>query len=78
MEMLPEVEEAVYGMDRGTKRIVRATFPLHHPMGQMRGRQRLIEVELVDCKPMCYPPVVDEDVLVGTKSKRIMGESDAA
>jgi hypothetical protein len=78
MEMLPEIEEAVYGMDRGTKRIVRATFPLHHPMGQMRGRQRLIEVELVDCKPMSYPPVVDEDVLVGTKSKRIMGESDAA
>lgn len=78
LALLPEVEEAAYELERGGRKIVRATFPIHHPIPQMRGRKRLIEVQLVDVKRFTYPPVVEEDLLVGTKSGRIMESDDAA
>ncbi len=68
--MLPEIEEAIYGLTRGEKRIVKTTFPIHSPVGFLRGRQRLIEVSLLDCKPFGYPPVVSEDLIVLPKSER--------
>lgn len=69
LALLPEVEEAVYGLERGQRCIVRAHFPPHHPVPQLRGRIRLIEVTLVDCKSFSLPPVVEDDMLVGVKSK---------
>lgn len=78
LALLPEVEEAVYELERGDRKIVRATFPIHHPIGAMRGRKRLIEVTLVDVKKFDYPPVVEGDLLVGTRSGRIMESDDAA
>jgi hypothetical protein len=58
-------------MDRGTKQIVRCHFPISHPLAPLRGRTRLIEISLIDAKPFSVSPVLEDDLLVGTKSKRV-------
>ena len=68
--MLPEVEEVVRGLQRGEKQIAKVNFPISSPVGFLRGRQRLIEISLLDVKPMCYPPVVEQDLVVLPKSER--------
>ncbi len=59
---LPELEQAILGMTRGSTAIVKVHFPIHYPLPYLRGRVRLIEVMLIDCKPNGYPPVVEEDM----------------
>jgi hypothetical protein len=71
LALAPEIEEAIYTMDRGSKQIVRCHFPISHPLPPLRGRTRLIEVSLIDCKKFGLPPVLEDDLLVGTKSKRV-------
>ena len=66
--VLPEIEEAIYGLTRGQTATVSVHFPVHYPIPQLRGRTRLIEVFLVDCKPFGHPPVVEEELFVGPKS----------
>lgn len=66
--LLPQLEEAVYNLKRGEKTIVKCVFPQHSAVGYLRGRQRLIEVTLLDVKPFGYPPVVEQDLQVGPKS----------
>ena len=66
--VLPEIEEAIYGLTRGQTATVSVHFPVHYPVPQLRGRTRLIEVFLVDCKPFGHPPVVEEELFVGPKS----------
>lgn len=66
--LLPQIEEAVYELKRGEKKIVKVSFPISSPVGFLRGRQRLIEVSLLDVKPFGYPPVVEDDLLVGPNS----------
>jgi hypothetical protein len=68
--VLPDIEEALHDLKRGEKRIVKTRFPIHSEVGFLRGRQRLIQVELIDCKPFGYPPVVEEDLNVLPKSER--------
>lgn len=63
--LMPELEAAVLNLKRGEKRIVRIHPPIHYPLPYYRGRVRLIEVTLLDCKPNGYPPVVDEEVAHG-------------
>lgn len=70
IKLLPEIEEAIYGLTRGSKTVVRAHFPLNFPMPYLRGRTRLIEVSLLDCKANGYPPVVENDLRVGANSGR--------
>lgn len=66
--MLPELEEAVATMQRGETRIVSVGFPVHHPIPFLRGKTRLIEAWLVDCKANQFPPVVEEELWVGPTS----------
>lgn len=66
--LLPQIEEAVYELKRSEKKIVKVSFPISSPVGFLRGRQRLIEVSLLDVKPFGYSPVVEDDLLVGPKS----------
>lgn len=66
--MLPELEEAIHNLKRGEKTIAKTNFPISSPVGYLRGRQRLIEVTLLDCKPHGYPPVVEDDLNVGKNS----------
>lgn len=71
LALAPEIEEAVYNITRGERQIVRAHFPISHPFPPLRGRSRLIEVTVLDVKKFSLPPVVEDDLLVGTKAKRI-------
>lgn len=68
--MVPELEEAVYGLARGQTAIISATFPMHHPIAYFRGRKRLIELTLCDVKRHGFPPVVEDELKVGPRSGR--------
>lgn len=68
--LMPELEEAVYSLERGQTRIVPVHFPVHHPQPYFRGRRRLIRLTLVDVKPLQYPPVLDAELYVGPRSGR--------
>lgn len=63
--MLPELEEAIYGLTRGQTVTVRANCPVSHPIGYFRGRARLFRLTLVDCKPFGHPPVLERELFVG-------------
>lgn len=60
--MLPELEAAILGLTRGQEVIVPVHVPIHYPAPYLRGRRRLIRVQLIDTKPMCYPPVLEQDL----------------
>lgn len=68
--MLPEIEERVLSMKRGEKEIIKASFPASHPVPFLRGRKRLIEISLFDCKANSHPPVVEDDLNILPKSGR--------
>lgn len=68
VKLIPEIEEAVYTLERGKKTILRAHFPIHYPLPLLRGRTRLIEVTLLDVKRFGFPPVVEDDLHVGPNS----------
>lgn len=70
--LAPELEEAVYGLTRGQVTIVPTHFPLHAKVGYFRGRRRLIRVTLIDAKPFCYAPVLEDELWVGPKSGRYL------
>lgn len=69
--LMAELEEATYNLSRGETQIVPVHFPIHHPIQYFRGRRRLIRLTLVDCKPLCWPPVLDAELFVGPKSGRV-------
>jgi hypothetical protein len=60
----PELEDAVLSMERGEVRVVPVHFGLDYPFGEYRGQRRLIECTLIDHKPMGYPPVVEDELIV--------------
>lgn len=60
--ILPKLEDAILGLTRGQEVIVPVHCPIHYPLPYLRGRRRLIRVQLVDCKPMTYPPVLEDDL----------------
>lgn len=59
--LLPQLETALGGLSRGQSAVVRMDFPIHWPVAVLRGRSRLIEVTLIDAKPNCHPPILEED-----------------
>lgn len=69
--IMPELEEAVYGMSRGDTKIIPVHMPLSHPVGYFRGRRRLIRVTLVDTKPFCAPPVLESELHISPRSRAI-------
>lgn len=62
LALLPELEAAILGMERGQTTMVRAHFPVHYPIPFLRGRARLIEIALIDCKPFGAPPTVEDEL----------------
>jgi hypothetical protein len=70
--LMPELEEAVYGLERGDIRVVPVHFPIHHSLAYFRNRRRLIRLTLVDAKPPSWPPVLDAELFVGPQSGRWM------
>lgn len=72
IRVLPEIEEAIHGLERGGRAVIRCHFPVHYPLPAMRGRSRLIEVTLVDCKPFRFAPVLEDEMFVGTASRGVL------
>src|SRR3989454_201305 len=66
--LLPELEEALYTLERGQERIVPVHVPLDYPVPYMRGKRRLLKVKLVDVKPYGFPPVISDELFVGAYS----------
>ena len=83
LNVLPELEEAILGLRRGQDATVPVHVPVSYPMPYLRGRRRLIRVELIDCKPLQWPPVLERDILVGqrggsTTDKTVLTEAQHA
>lgn len=66
--LVPELEEAVYGMTRGETRTLPVHFPISYGVPYYQGKRRLIRVTLNDAKPNGWAPTLDEEMLVGPRS----------
>lgn len=65
--LLPEIETHLMGMQRGETKIARIHFPnTTPPVGdiQLANQNRLIQIELLDCKPFGLPPVLADEFYV--------------
>lgn len=68
LPLMPELEEAIYGLDRGATTVVPVHFPVHYPVPGYAGSRRLIRVTLNDTKPNGWPPVLEDELFVGPHS----------
>ena len=75
LPLMPELEEAVYGMQRGDVQIVPVHCPVHYTMPYLRGKRRLVRVQLVDTKPLAFPPVLEDELRVSRLSQRMTHEA---
>jgi hypothetical protein len=64
IELHPELEDVVLEMKRGEVRVVMVHFGNDYPLEEFRGQRRLIQVTLVDHKPMGYAPVIESELIV--------------
>lgn len=76
LPVLPQVEEALIGMERGDVRLLRVHFPMSWPVVQLRGDTRLLRISLLDCKPFGFPPVVEDEMLYDRTSRRYIDTSE--
>ena len=68
IQVLPELEEAIYGLARGQVTVVRAHIPISHPIAAFRARARLFRVTLIDTKPNGFAPILEDELFVGARS----------
>ena len=76
LQCVPEIDEAIYGLTRGDHAVIPVHFPAHYEVPFYRGRRRLIRVTLHDAKPMQHAPVLEEEMLVGTKGAKFLRTVD--
>src|SRR5262245_27862865 len=58
--VLPEMDEAVIGLEAGAERRVQVRFPEQHPREELRGRTGELSLRVVEVKEKEVPPVDDE------------------
>jgi trigger factor len=58
--VLPEMDEAVMGLEAGAERRVQVRFPDQHPREELRGRPGELHLRVVEVKEKEVPPVDDE------------------
>jgi trigger factor len=58
--VLPEMDEAVIGLEAGEERRVQVRFPEQHPREELRGRPGELRLRVVEVKEKEVPPVDDE------------------
>ena len=58
--VLPELDEAVMGLEAGAERRVQVRFPDQHPREELRGRTGELALRVVEVKEKEVPPVDDE------------------
>jgi hypothetical protein len=52
----PEVEDVALNVDVGDHSLVQMKYPEWFPPSAMRGQQRLLRVDVLDCKPFQLAP----------------------
>ena len=67
--MVPELEEAVYALTVSETLTVPVHFPVSYPVPYYQGKRRLIRVTLNDAKPHGFAPVLEDEMLVGPRSR---------
>jgi trigger factor len=58
--VLPEMDEAVMGLEAGAERQVPVRFPDQHPREELRGRPGALTLRVVEVKEKEVPPVDDD------------------
>ena len=58
--VLPEMDEAVIGLEAGAERRVQVRFPDRHPREELRGRTGELTLRVVEVKEKEVPPIDDE------------------
>jgi trigger factor len=58
--VLPEMDEAVIGLEAGAERRVQVRFPDRHPREELRGRTGELSLRVVEVKEKEVPPIDDE------------------
>jgi trigger factor len=58
--VLPEMDEAVIGLEAGAERRIQLRFPDRHPREDLRGRSGELALRVVEVKEKEVPPVDDE------------------
>ena len=58
--VLPEMDEAVIGLEAGAERRVQVRFPDRHPREELRGRTGELALRVVEVKEKEVPPIDDE------------------
>lgn len=76
LSLAPELEEVIYDLAVGEHRIVPVHFPVHYDVPFYRGRRRLIRVTLNDTKPLGWAPVLETEILRGTRSGGALRTTD--
>jgi hypothetical protein len=64
LPLQPEQEDAVLSMTRGETRVIPVHFGLDYEFGEYRGQRRMIQMRLIDHKPMGYAPVIEDELIV--------------
>ena len=72
LNLLPELEEALHELPIGESKLVKAHYPVHAKNPQLRNQSFVMRVTLFDAKPFGLAPTIDEEVLLGGKSKKVI------
>jgi trigger factor len=71
--VLPEMDEAVIGLEAGAERRVQVRFPDQHPREELRGRTGELTLRVVEVKEKEVPPI-DDDLARGLGSHDTLAE----
>jgi trigger factor len=75
--VLPEMDEAVIGLEAGEERRVQVRFPERHPREELRGRTGELTLRVVEVKEKEVPPV-DDDLAKGLGTYDTLAELQEA
>lgn len=67
LDLLPELEELLYGLPVGQSAIIKLHYPITAPQ-PFAGTSRIVRVTLNDAKPNGIAPTIERELLVGGKS----------
>ena len=76
LKLLPELEERLYQLHPDEAATLKCHFPASWPHDGVRGRDFVMRVKLLDCKPFRLPPTIDEEVSVGARSGAILDHTN--
>jgi hypothetical protein len=76
LALVPELEEAFYGLKRGATVTVPVHFPAHYAVPYYQGKRRLLRITLHDAKPNGWAPVLENEMLVGARSGNALRTTD--